>query len=91
LSLALLGVVLSETFAAKHGLGYLIMDAYAAYRLDRMVAVIGLLYAVAVAFALLPLPGRANRQWHLLPNRVGARGVVLSPAKAALRDQAAAR
>src|SRR5262249_45943480 len=54
MSLALLGVVLSESFASKQGLGHLIMDAYAGYQLDQMVALIGLLYAVAVAFTLLP-------------------------------------
>jgi NitT/TauT family transport system permease protein len=54
MSLALLGVVLSEGFASKQGLGHLIMDAYAADRLDRMVAMIGLLYAVAVGFTILP-------------------------------------
>jgi len=54
MSLALLGVVLSEGFASKQGLGHLIMEAYAAYRLDQMVAMIGLLYTVAVAFTILP-------------------------------------
>jgi len=50
LNLALLGVVLSECFAAKRGMGYLIMDAYAADRPDRMFAMIGVLYVVAFVF-----------------------------------------
>jgi NitT/TauT family transport system permease protein len=54
MSLALLGVVLSEGFASKQGLGHLIMDAYAADRFDQMVAMIGMLYAVAIAFTMLP-------------------------------------
>jgi NitT/TauT family transport system permease protein len=73
MSLALIGVVLSETFAAKYGLGYLIMDAYTAYRLDQMFAVIGLLYAIAFTLTLLPAhalarrkggPAARPRRWH---------------------------
>jgi NitT/TauT family transport system permease protein len=62
LNLALLGVVLSECFAAKRGLGYLIMDAYAADRPDRMFAMIGVLYVVAFVFMLLPAHVRAWRK-----------------------------
>jgi NitT/TauT family transport system permease protein len=69
LNLALLGVVLSECFAAKRGLGYLVMDAYAADRLDRMLAMLGVLYAVALAFMLLPAPILAWRKRRVAEHR----------------------
>jgi len=73
LNLALLGVVLSECFAAKRGLGYLIMDAYAADRPDRMFAMIGVLYVVAFVFMLLPAPVVAWRKRRAAERRTPVR------------------
>ena len=47
-SLAIIGVVLSELFAAKEGLGYLIMRSYGVLNVDRMFATILFLFLVAV-------------------------------------------
>lgn len=81
LSLAFLGVVLSELFASKQGLGYLIMDAYPAFRLDQMFAILGLLYAVAVAFTLLRLPRLPRLAWRKRTTAARARQRDVVPAQ----------
>lgn len=47
-SLAIIGVVLAELFASREGLGRVVMDAYAAFNVDRMFAVILFLFLVAM-------------------------------------------
>lgn len=47
-SLAIIGVVLSELFAAKEGLGLQIMKSYAVLNIERMFAIIFLLFVVAL-------------------------------------------
>lgn len=46
-SLAIIGVVLSELFASKVGMGRLIMDAFGSYNLERMFALILFLFLLA--------------------------------------------
>ncbi len=48
-SLAIIGVVLAELFAARDGLGRVVMDAYATFNVERMFAVILFLFLVAMA------------------------------------------
>jgi len=62
-SLAIIGVVLAELFAAREGLGRVVMDAYAAFNVDRMFAVIVFLFLVAMA---------GNLAFYLLEHRLRA-------------------
>jgi ABC-type nitrate/sulfonate/bicarbonate transport system permease component len=86
LNLALLGVVLSECFAAKRGLGYLIMDAYAADRLDRMFVMLGVLYALAFTFMLLPAPIMSGRTRRALAARLSPISVPANQGKPRLPE-----
>ncbi len=65
-SLAIIGVVLAELFAAKEGLGRVVMDSYATFNINRMFAVILFLFLVAMlgnlTFWLFERRLRAYRQ-----------------------------
>lgn len=52
-SLAIIGVVLSELFASRRGMGFLIREAYGTYNLERMFALILLLFLLSFVLNLL--------------------------------------
>jgi len=63
-TLTLLGVLLSEMFAAKHGLGFLIMNAMQLLQSEEMIAVTVMLFAFAVGAnaVLLAIEHRLHRR-----------------------------